>query len=186
MVVLNIHWKDWCWSWSSNTLATWSEGLTHRKRPWCWERSKAGGEGDNKGQDGWMASAIQWTWVWASSGRWWRTGKPGVLQSMASELGMTEQQWHSIPPCWIPTNWFLGCGSYIIKNVIQTFFSLLKILFYFFSLLPNQNCNIVMVMKIFMFMRIPLSFIIKDYTGCSIPRKCEKKIPRSIDLNCQN
>ena len=52
------------------------------KRPWCWERLKAGGEGDNRGWDGWMASPIQWTWVWASSGRWWRTGKPGVLQSM--------------------------------------------------------------------------------------------------------
>ena len=47
--VLNIHWKDWCWSWSSNTLATWCEELTHLKRPWCWERLKAGGEGDNRG-----------------------------------------------------------------------------------------------------------------------------------------
>ena len=43
--VLNIYWKDWCWSWSSNTLATWCEELTHWKRPWCWERSKVGGEG---------------------------------------------------------------------------------------------------------------------------------------------
>ena len=42
---LNIHWKDWWWGWSSNTLATWGEALTHWKRPWCWERSKAGGEG---------------------------------------------------------------------------------------------------------------------------------------------
>ena len=41
--VLNIHWKDWCWSWTSNTLATWCEELTHLKRPWCWERLKAGG-----------------------------------------------------------------------------------------------------------------------------------------------
>ena len=56
---------------------------THWKRPWCWERLKAGGERDNRGWwDGWMASPTQWTWVWASSGRWWRTGKPGVLQSM--------------------------------------------------------------------------------------------------------
>ena len=49
--VLNIHWKDWCWSWSSSTLATWSGELTQRKRPWCWERLKAGGERDNRG---WM------------------------------------------------------------------------------------------------------------------------------------
>ena len=80
--VLNIHWKDWCWSWSSNTLPTWCKELTHLKRPWCLERLRARGEGDNRGCDGWMASTTQWTWVWANSGRWWRTGKPGVLQSM--------------------------------------------------------------------------------------------------------
>ena len=46
--VLSVHWKDWCWSWKSNTLATWCEELTHWKRPWCWERLKAGGEGDHR------------------------------------------------------------------------------------------------------------------------------------------
>ena len=80
--VLNIHWKDWCWSWSSNTLATWFEELTHWKRPWCWERLNEGGEGDNRGWDGWMASPSRWTWVWASSGSWWWTGKTGKLQSI--------------------------------------------------------------------------------------------------------
>ena len=60
------------WSWTSNTLATWCEELTHWKRPWCWERLKAG-EGDNWGWDGWMASLTQWTWVWASSRSWWWT-----------------------------------------------------------------------------------------------------------------
>ena len=55
------------WSWNSNILATWCEGLTHLKRPWCWERLKAGGEGGNRGWDDWMASLIQWTWVWAGS-----------------------------------------------------------------------------------------------------------------------
>ena len=77
---LNIHWKDWCWSWSSNTLATWCKKPTHGKRPWCWERLRAGGEGDDR--DDWMASSTQWTRDWANSGRWWKTGKPGVLQSM--------------------------------------------------------------------------------------------------------
>ena len=48
----------------------------------CWERLKAGGEGNNRGQGGWMASPTEWTWVWASSGRWWWTRKLGVLQSM--------------------------------------------------------------------------------------------------------
>ena len=76
------HWKDWCWSWSSNTLATWCEELTHWKRPWCWERLKAGGEGEDRGWDDWMASPTRSTGVWVSSGRWWWTGKPGVLQSM--------------------------------------------------------------------------------------------------------
>ena len=74
--------KDWCWSWNSNSLATWCEELTHLKRPWCWERLKAGGEGDNTGWDGWMASLTQWTWVWINSGNWRWTGRPGVLQSM--------------------------------------------------------------------------------------------------------
>ena len=83
--VLTIHWKDWCWSWNSNSLATWCKELTHLKRPWCWERLKAGGKGDYRGWDGWMASQTQWTWVWVSSGSWWRTGRPGVLQSMGSQ-----------------------------------------------------------------------------------------------------
>ena len=53
------HCKDWCWSWNSNTLTTWCEGLTHLKRPWCWKRLKVGGEGDDRGWDGWMASPTQ-------------------------------------------------------------------------------------------------------------------------------
>ena len=65
-----------------NTLATWCEELTHWKRPWCWEISKAGGEGDDRGWDGWMASPTQWTWVWVDSGSWWWSGRPGVLWSM--------------------------------------------------------------------------------------------------------
>ena len=58
---------------------------THWKRPWCWERLKAGGEGDKRGWDGWMASPTQWTWFWASAGSWWWTGKTGVLQSVGSQ-----------------------------------------------------------------------------------------------------
>ena len=59
--------------------------LTHWKRPWCWERLKVGGEGDDRGWDGWMASPTWWTGVWVSARSWWRTGKPGVLQSMGSQ-----------------------------------------------------------------------------------------------------
>ena len=67
----------------SNTLVTWCEVPTHWKRPWCWERLRAGGEGNDRGWDGWMASPTQCTWVWANSGRW--TGIPGVLRSMGLE-----------------------------------------------------------------------------------------------------
>ena len=80
--VLGVHCKDWCWSWNSNPLATWCEELTHLKRPWCWERLRAGREGDDRGWDGWMASPTQWTWVWVDSGSWWWTGGPSVLRFM--------------------------------------------------------------------------------------------------------
>ena len=56
---LNIHWKDWCWSLSSTTLATWYEERTHWKRPWCWERLKRKGEESGRGWDGWIASVSQ-------------------------------------------------------------------------------------------------------------------------------
>ena len=59
---------------NSNSLATWYEELTHWKRPWCWERLKAGEDGDDREWDGWIASLTQWTWVWVNSGSWWWTG----------------------------------------------------------------------------------------------------------------
>ena len=83
--VRNVHCKDWCWGWSSNTLATWCKELTNLKKHWYWERLKAGGEGNDRGWDAWMASPTPWTWVWASSESWWWTGRPGVLQSMGSQ-----------------------------------------------------------------------------------------------------
>ena len=89
--VLGVHWKDWCWGWNSNTLATLCEELTHWKRPWCWEGLGAGGEGDDRGWDGWMASPTRWTWVWVNPGSWWWTGRPGVLQFM--ELQRVRHDW---------------------------------------------------------------------------------------------
>ena len=80
--VLNIHWKDWYWSWNSNTLATWCKEPTYLKRSWCWERLRAGGERDDRGWVGWMALPTRRTWVWASSRSWWWTVNPGVLQSV--------------------------------------------------------------------------------------------------------
>ena len=92
-----VHWKNWCWSWNSSILATSCKELTHLKRPWCWERLKAGGEGNDRGWDGWMASPTQWTWVWVNSRSWWWTGRPGVLWFMGSQTAgqdwATELNW---------------------------------------------------------------------------------------------
>ena len=73
------YWKDWCWSWNSNTLVTWCEWLTHLKRPWCWERLQVKGEGPDRGWDGWMASLTQWALVWVNSQSWWWTRRHGIL-----------------------------------------------------------------------------------------------------------
>ena len=125
--VLNIHWKDWCWSWNSNTVATWCKELTHWKRPWCWERLKVGGEGDDRGWEGWMVSLTQWTWVWVNSGIWWWTGKPGVLQFMGSQRVRhdwgTELNWAS----WHPECAFTHSKeSHKLMNSSHTFTSTMR------------------------------------------------------------
>ena len=104
--VLNIHWKDWCWSWNSNILATWCEELTHWKRPWDWERLKAGGEEDwkrsvfisvpkkDRGWDSWMPSLMSLSKLWVVMDRKaWCTAVHGVTKS---------QTWLSD---WIELNW---------------------------------------------------------------------------------
>ena len=73
------------WSWSYSTLVTRCKEPTHYKRPWSWESLKAERERDNRGQYCLMASSTQWTWGWASSRTWWKTGKPGMLQFMGSQ-----------------------------------------------------------------------------------------------------
>ena len=95
--VLGVHWKDWCWSWNSNTLATSCEELTHWKRPWCWEGLGAGAEGDDRGWDGWMASPTWWTWVWVKSRNLWWTERPGVLWFMG--LQRVGCDWTELRPC---------------------------------------------------------------------------------------
>ena len=84
-------------NWNSNTLATSCEELTHWKRLWCREGLGAGGEGDDRGWDGWMASPTWWTWIWMNSGSWWWTGRPGMLRFMGSQRvrhdWVTELNW---------------------------------------------------------------------------------------------
>ena len=120
--VLGVNWKDWCWSWNSNTLATSCKELTHWKRPWCWEGFGAGGEGDDRGWDGWMASPTRWTWVWVNSWSWWWTGRPGVLRFMGSKR---------VGHDWVTElNWFsLRCslGDFAVFQFIDSFFSFLHI-----------------------------------------------------------
>ena len=98
--VLGIHWKDWCWSWNASTLATSCEELTHWKRPWCWERLGSGGEGCDRGRDGWMASPTQWAWVWVNFGSWWCTGRPGMLRFMELQKSNTTERLN-----WTELNW---------------------------------------------------------------------------------
>ena len=76
--------------------------LTHRKRLWCWEGLGAGGEGDNRRWDIWIASPTRWTWVWVNSRSWWWTGKPGVLQSMGSQK--VRHDWATELNCWWQTS----------------------------------------------------------------------------------
>ena len=82
---LGFLWKEWCLSWNSSTLATSRAELTHWKRLWCWEGWGAGGEGNDRGWDGWMGSLTRWTGVWVNSGSWWWTGRPGMLWFMGSQ-----------------------------------------------------------------------------------------------------
>ena len=82
---LGFLWREWCWSSNSSTLATSCKEVTHWKRIWRWAGLGAGGEGDDRGWDGWMASLTRWTWVWVNSGSWWWTGSPGVLRFMGSQ-----------------------------------------------------------------------------------------------------
>ena len=101
--VLGVNWKDWCWSWNSNTLATSCEELTHWKRLCCWEGLGAGGEGEDRGCNGWMALPTWWVWVWVNFGSWWWTGWPGVLRFMGSQSWTRLSDWTKLSwqSCWI-------------------------------------------------------------------------------------
>ena len=82
----------------------------HCERPWCWEGLGAGGERDDRGWDGWMASPTRWAWVWVNSGSWWWTGRPGVLQFMGL------QSWTQLSD-WTELNW-----TELLYNILVFFF----------------------------------------------------------------
>ena len=124
---MGVHWKDWCWNWNSNTLFTSWEELTHWKRPWYWEGLGAGGEGDDRRWDGWMASPTWWTW------------RPGMLQFMGSQrVGHdweTETNWTDLKITWeqetigklnISLHWALS-GWRIWKRPMVTMSSVIKV-----------------------------------------------------------
>ena len=87
--------------------------LTHWKRLWCWEGLGAGEEGDDRGWDGWMASPTRWMWVWVNSGRWWWTGRPGVLRFMGSQSQTQLSNWTELS--WIVYNWLQSAKKYAIS-----------------------------------------------------------------------
>ena len=134
--ILGVLWKDWCWSWNSNTLATSCEELTLWKRLWCWEGLWAGGEGDDRGWDGWMASLTQWTWVWVNSGSWWWTGRPGVLRFMGLQRvehdWATELNWiNSVLKHLQPTNIFMvTLSEQVLDGIFNYFSTKLRLWFY--------------------------------------------------------
>ena len=88
---------------------SWEE-LTHWKRLWCWEGLEAGGEWEDRGWDGWMASLSRWLWVLVNSRSCWWTGMPGMLQFMGSQRvrhdGATELNWTEWD--WMPYFWILN------------------------------------------------------------------------------
>ena len=125
---LNIHWKHYCWSWSSNTLTTWCEELTHLKRPWCWERLNAGGEGDDEdeivgwhhrlnGQEFEQALGVgdgQGSLVWGSP---WM-GLQRARNDWATELSWTEHSLDFVSPLkWAMKMWWLHCNMVRKKSI---------------------------------------------------------------------
>ena len=109
--VMGVHWKDWCWSWNSNTLATWCEELTHRKDP---DAGKDWGQ-EEKGttEDEMVRSPTQWAWIWVNSRSWWWTGRPGMLWFTRLQSRTRLSDWTgvsaSLSPCFSYTLSFSTC-----------------------------------------------------------------------------
>ena len=102
----------------AETPILWPLERTRLKRLWCWERLKAGGEGNDRGWDGWMASPTQWRWAWVNSGNWWWMGRPGVLQSMG--LQRVRHDW-ATELNWTPV--LESLSSILVNLLLQMLYS---------------------------------------------------------------
>ena len=131
---LGFLWKEWWWSWNSSTSCN---ELTHWKRLWCCEGLGAGGEGDDRGWDGWMASRTRWTWVWVNSRRWWWTGRPGKLQFMGSQR--LRQDW-VIELNWINKIYF-SPNIYWILSIFKALVSYAIFGIFFCSVFVDYSFN---------------------------------------------
>ena len=125
---------------------------THWERPWFWERLKVGGEGDDRGWDGWMSSPTQWTWVWASSRNWQWTGKPGVLSPWGyRELDTTEwQTWTELNAFSYPITLLLP----ILRKSLRRFCSRwpkFMLFFFFFNLSVNHRNKLVTIFSMYVY-----------------------------------
>ena len=114
------------------------EELTHLKRLWWQERMKEGGERDNTGWDGWMASLTQWTWLWVNSGSWWWTGRPSVLQSMV--LQRVRHDWVTELTKTSRKALFLSPSDVGVRSFLYPFYTLIKL--YYTKALHNQASSL--------------------------------------------
>ena len=134
----DILWKDWCFKLKLHYVGHLIRRAESLRRPWSWERLRAGGEGGGRGWDGWMASPTQWTWVWANSGKWWRTGEAwcaavhGVAKSWTqlSDWTTTTEVYDSLSKCnWVTVKqrllgdrsfWWVTHGFSMIMKELDT------------------------------------------------------------------
>ena len=121
--------------------------MTHWKRLWCFEGLGAGGEGDDRGWDGWMALLTWWTWVWVNSGSWWWTVRPGVLWFMGSQgVGhdwVTELNWTE------RTKMEKSSLSYLPRYILFLLLFLGSLCFRFLSgviSLLSKRCNLAIIL----------------------------------------
>ena len=101
-------------------------------KDWCWEGLGAGGEGDDRGWDGWMASPTWWTWVWVKSGSWWWTGEPGVLQSWGrKESDTTEWLNWKLISCFL-LSWNVSYNIWFIWRSLPQ----IEVSFFYYTFFP--------------------------------------------------